>query len=382
MKIAVLTRDKASFGELIRTNAIIAGLREQGHSVDLHSMDRRQMTHAASAAAASFGLAKLRLLSRALGIPTSRAMMKVWGHCIASAHRLIPVLREGKYELLLAEAHYSGLCGWLMRPHLGIPLWVDFHGTAEETIAHSGFYGQALKVEGLLVRECDLAISCSGMMRDHLIAKHGGVNVPHIVCHNGTEPRSKVAEFGLPFRVIFAGLFAYFQRVLDYIEAARLNTDPEIEFYLMGGGEDEGKVLDYIRRHRVRITWLGYKPRSAALDLFTTMQAGVSPATNDIARQVASPIKILDYAACGLPVVTVAVGEWSEIFRSYDAGVVCPRSDGETLLAAIRSLKNREAWVRASSNAQRLVRDARTWPAVLAPLYEQLRSLDTKTAPA
>jgi glycosyltransferase involved in cell wall biosynthesis len=161
---------------------------------------------------------------------------------------------------------------------------------------------------------------------------------------------------------------------MDFIEAARLNTDPEIEFYLMGSGENEAEILDYIRKHDIRINWLGYRPRGETLDVFTTMQVGVSPATNDVARQVASPLKILDYAACGLPVVTVAVGEWSEIFRDYDAGVVCAECGAETLLAAIRSLKNRDRWTRASQNAQRLIHEARTWPAVLAPLYDHLRS--------
>jgi glycosyltransferase involved in cell wall biosynthesis len=218
------------------------------------------------------------------------------------------------------------------------------------------------------------------MMRRHLIARHGGDPARHLVCHNGTEPRPQIARYRLPLRVIYAGLFAYYQRIMDYVEAARINTDREIEFYLMGSGENEAEILEYIAKHNVRIDWLGYRPREETLQIFATMQVGVSPASNDVARQLASPLKILDYAACGLPVVTVAVGEWSEIFRDYDAGVVLAECRAETLLAAIRSLKDKERWTAASQNAQRLIQEARIWPAVLAPLYEHLHSLEAAEA--
>ena len=73
-------------------------------------------------------------------------------------------------------------------------------------------------------------------------------------------------------------------RELDYVEAARINTDPEIEFYLMGSGENEAEILEYIAKHNVRIDWLGYRQREETLQIFATMQVGVSPASNDLAR--------------------------------------------------------------------------------------------------
>jgi glycosyltransferase involved in cell wall biosynthesis len=380
MKIAMLTHDSASFGEHIRINAIADGLRRQGHDVDLLVMDRRKAARSLTPAVLPFAWTKVILLLRRLGAPGSRQMAKVYIKCVLSAFYLIPLLQRGAYAIILAETHYSGLCAWLMRAHIGARLYVDFHGTAEEVAAHQSFYRQALRLERLLVRECDFAISCSATMREHLIANHAGDPARHIICHNGSEPRPRVARYDLPLRVIFAGHFAYYQRVMDFVEAARLNTDPEIEFYLMGGGENEAEILNYIRRHGIRINWLGYRPREEALDLFTTMQVGVSPATTDIARRVASPLKILDYAACGLPVVTVAGAEWSEIFRDYAAGIVCNACSGESLLAAFRELKDPDRWASASQNAQQLIREARTWPVVLAPLYKHLRSLEATAA--
>jgi glycosyltransferase involved in cell wall biosynthesis len=267
-----------------------------------------------------------------------------------------------------------------VRPHLGAKLYIDFHGTADEFVAHPALLEQGLILERFLLRECDLAICCSGIMRQHFMTQHRGDPTRIIVCHNGAELHRRVAEYRLPLRVIYAGVFAYYQRVMDFVEAARLNTDPEIEFCLMGGGGNEKEILDYVGKHGIRMTWLGYRPRQETLDVFATMQVGVLPTTDDIARQVASPIKILDYASCGLPVVTVAVGEWSEVFRDYQAGIVCSSCNAESLLAAIRALKERERWMAGSRNARQLIREARAWPVVLAPLFEHLRSVAVATS--
>jgi glycosyltransferase involved in cell wall biosynthesis len=376
MKIAMLRNSKATFGELIRIEGIIASLRQQGHEVDVLAVSRREAIGVLSLRFLPFFVAKFWQIRRRLGFPCSIAFTKMVCDGILRAFYLIPLLRRGHYEVLLAETHYEGLCAWLIRGHLGTTLYTDFHGTADELVAHPAYYRQVLALEHLLVHESDLAISCSGIMRDHLVAKHRGSAARFIICHNGAAPYGAIAQHRSPLRAIYAGVFAYYQRVMDFVEAARLNTDPDIEFHLMGGGGNEQQILEYIKAHSIRITWLGYLPRAEALEVFATMQVGVLPTTNDIARQVASPIKILDYASCGLPVVTVAVGEWADVFREYDAGVVCAKCDAESLLAAIRSLKDKDRWTVTSQNAQRLIREARSWPVVLAPLLDHLRAVE------
>jgi glycosyltransferase involved in cell wall biosynthesis len=376
MKIALLTHDSAPFGEWVRINGIAAGLRDQGHETDILMMDRYKALRALSPSFITFGVSKLSLLIRTFSLPRSKETAKAWTKCILSAFYLIPILRRGGYHILISETHYAGLCAWLMRPQLDVQFYMDFHGTAEELSGKRAYYKEAFQLEGVLLRDCDFAVSCSGPIRQHLIAKHGGDPTSHIVCHNGTELALQMASHRLPFRVIFAGLFAHWQRVMDFVEAARRNSDPEIEFYLMGGGESEAEVLAYIKKHDVKITWLGYKPREEARNVFSTMHVGVAPYTNSLVVRMLSPLKILDYAACGLPVVTVASGEWSELLDDFGAGVICQDCNADALLAAIHSLKDKARWTTASSNAQRFVRETRTWPVVLTPLYEHLRSLD------
>jgi glycosyltransferase involved in cell wall biosynthesis len=375
LRVAVLTGNSIPFGERIRIDGIVGCLRGEGHTVETIAMDPKAALRTPGPGLIGFCLAKLWLLVDRFGLPTTAAMLKGWLTCILAAYAVRPRLRTLGCDILLAETHHSGLCGWLLRSDLGLPLYVDFHGTADEVAARPAYFRQALQVERCLVRESDFVISCSGVMRAHLIAQHGGDPGRHIVCHNGTETREKHARHGLPLRVVYAGVFAYYQRIMDFIEAARLNDDPEIEFYLMGGGGNEAEVLRHIADHKIEIEWLGYKPRAETLDLFTTMQVGVLPTTDDLARQVASPIKLLDYASCGLPVVTVAVGEWSQVLKDYGGGAVCPRCEPELLLAAIRSLKDEARWTQASLNAQRMIREARTWPVVLAPLTAHLRGV-------
>lgn len=381
IKIAVLTRRTVPFGERIRIDGIVDGLRRQGHDVEVLAMDYRLALSSPSLALVAFCLRNVAVLTRQFGPPTSRTMLKIWLDCVINAYFLIPALRRGKFEILLTETHHAGLCGWLIRRHIGCRHYMDFHGTADEASDRPALFRQALRLEGALVRESDFVISCSGIMRSLLLSRHGGAPDRHVVCHNGAVARETVAQFGLPLRVIYAGVFAYYQRVMDFVDAARLNTDPEIEFYLMGGGGNEAEVLKYIKRNDIKINWLGYRPREEALATFAAMQVGVLPTTDDVARQVASPIKILDYASCGLPVVTVAVGEWSDVFDEYRAGVVCTRCEPALLLAGIRSLKDEGRWTQASHNAIKVIREVRSWDTVLAPLYRHLRSPELEHPP-
>ena len=128
--------------------------------------------------------------------------------------------------------------------------------------------------------------------------------------------------------------------------------------------------IDYINKNNVGILYLGYRKHEEALNIFSKMQVGVAPSTNDIVRRVASPVKIFDYAACGLPIVTVNAGEWSNIIKEYDCGIVTDSSDPMEFADAIKQLNYKEVWEMKSKNAKRMIEEQCNWNIVLNPLLD------------
>jgi glycosyltransferase involved in cell wall biosynthesis len=205
-------------------------------------------------------------------------------------------------------------------------------------------------------------------MAGFIIDCYGKSQDRFILIPNGTELYSERAQYANPLRVVYGGIFSYYERVQDFLSAAQILQGQNYEFILMGDGRLRDEMLDYINHHSVGVVYVGRKGREESLKRFSQMQIGVAPSTKDITRRVASPIKVLDYAACGLPIVTVEVGEWSNLVKQYDAGIVLGTSDPKEIATAIVQLSDKSLWIQKSSNALRMVQEACLWGKVLQPL--------------
>ena len=78
----------------------------------------------------------------------------------------------------------------------------------------------------------------------------------------------------------------------------------------------------------------------------------------------------MDYAACGLPIVTVDAGEWSNMIKEYDCGIVTDSSDPKEFAEAIKQLNDKEVWKNKSKNGKRMIEEKYNWDIVLNPLLD------------
>lgn len=63
--------------------------------------------------------------------------------------------------------------------------------------------------------------------------------------------------------------------------------------------------------------------------MLARIQIRIAPSARDIVRNVASSLKIFDYASCGLLIINVNVGECSDIVKENNCGIVADDSDPE-----------------------------------------------------
>jgi glycosyltransferase involved in cell wall biosynthesis len=257
------------------------------------------------------------------------------------------------------------------------PFIFDMHGLQAQEAKFRGESSSRInfleEVERVTVDRADLVVVMSRAMRNFVADNYGTPPDRFIVIPNGSTPYPTRARYDKPLRVVYGGIIDYYERVEDFVAAGQILQGGDYQFVMMGDGRLRNKVLDHINNNRVDIIYIGRKSREESLKRFSQMQVGVAPSTKDITRRVASPIKVLDYAACGLPVVTVDVGEWSDLVSKHDAGIVVAKSDAKEFATAIEQLSDKSLWMQKSSNAVRMVQEECLWEKVLQPLTELYR---------
>jgi len=284
-------------------------------------------------------------------------------------------------DLFHAETHTAAYVCALAKRKTGKPFVFDMHGLQVEEMkgrncppSYVRFVGE---MESVAAETADCVSVVSPRMKEVISVRHNKPSSQFAVIPNGTYLYPKSARFSKPLRVIFAGNFAPYERVQDFIGLAELLQGPNYEFLLMGDGELRDELFTLINRKQLDMKYLFKKSYDKTLQYLCGMQVGVAPVTDALNGQAASSMKTRDYATCGLPVITPAVGEWADLVRRYDAGIVTEKSDAAQFAEALVQLSDQAVWERKSRNAKRMAHEACLWDDMLKPLigvYESLLS--------
>jgi glycosyltransferase involved in cell wall biosynthesis len=121
--------------------------------------------------------------------------------------------------------------------------------------------------------------------------------------------------------------------------ALRLKDRQDIHFVLIGDGMEKSRLVEDAKRAGLRN--LEFLPPVAANE----MAAYINAADMCLAtlRDVplfrgAVPSKLIEYMACGRPVIVCARGEAENIVSAADAGLICEPDDDNSLAASIEAL--------------------------------------------
>ena len=275
-------------------------------------------------------------------------------------------------DLFHSETHQAAYVCALVKQKCGIPFVFDVHGLLPEEMIQRNCpskYVMFLRhLEEVAVNAADYISVVSVSMGKVIKERYNLKDDKLIIVPNGTSLYSGKARFSKSLRTIYAGNFAPYEKVEDFIRMADILKGKDYEFFLMGDGELRDSLFDLVNRLQINMKYLFKKNRKETLCWLCEMQVGVVPTTDDLVRQAASPIKVLDYASCGLPIITANVGEWAELVRCYDAGIITKKSDPTQFTEALIQLSDRAVWEQKSKNAKQMVRETCLWSDVLKPL--------------
>jgi glycosyltransferase involved in cell wall biosynthesis len=172
--------------------------------------------------------------------------------------------------------------------------------------------------------------------------------------------------------VVFSGSFRPWLGVHVLEEAARRLRERADIFFVFAGGRAAGEAHGYRGRH------LGQVAYERMPEILASADIGVAPYDTSRLAQLSlgfywSPLKIFEYMASGLPVVTIARFPLTEIVREGEEALHVREADGAALASAIERLAGEPALrARLGERARARVVDHYSWASHCRRLEEIL----------
>ena len=237
-------------------------------------------------------------------------------------------------------------------------------------------------LEGNLCREADLIFVCSnddaeqfvqlyGIDRDKVVLVPNGVDVEQIQPPGEGERENARHEFGLPLHrpaLIFIG-----SGYIPNTEAAAfLVTEiapklPDCSIVIAGSVKESYQAA-YGSRTPQNVIWLGTVAASHRVSFYQAADLALNPMFSGSGTN----LKMLDYFAAGLPVVSTPAGARGLDLTSADCVVCAP----EGFVAKIQELlSDRDTCRRMGANARKLAVDRYAWSKIAADAAQAVNKL-------
>ncbi|MCK4421641.1 glycosyltransferase family 4 protein [candidate division WOR-3 bacterium] len=171
----------------------------------------------------------------------------------------------------------------------------------------------------------------------------------------------------------FIGNFAIWQG-LDYLIQAIphvLGVCDNVGFLLIGDGPEMPKIRKEISRFKNdEVILTGKVPYKEASRYINAFDIGVAPFLEKRNSGMVSPLKICDYAACGVPIVSTRI-KGLEIVEEEGIGILVPPDDPEVLAdAIIRLLKKPEMREEMGKNGRKIAKEQFSWKLIAKKTLE------------
>ncbi len=212
-----------------------------------------------------------------------------------------------------------------------------------------------------------------GVREDRIFRAPVGVDLG--MFHPGISGEKVREELGLRGEVVlYMGQLHGGQYVELFIEASALLKAkyPEVNFLVVGGGYREESLREYSRKLKAEVVFTGMVPHEKIPEYISAADICIACFEDNPVTRSKSPLKIVEYMACGKPVVASDVGEVRRMLG--DAGIIVSPGDSRALAEGIEILllnpeKRRELGKRGRERVERIY----NWDAIAENLRQAYR---------
>ena len=149
-----------------------------------------------------------------------------------------------------------------------------------------------------------------------------------------------------PLTVMYSGILGTGYNFEYLIKVAELlKNDDTIQFVIRGFGEREKEIQRKRRKHnlpnvQISTSFIGFDKLIQVLNSADIFFLPMMPLP---AHEAGLPTKLLEYMACGKPIVCSSEGDAAELVRKAGCGIAVPHGDPHDAVKAILTLKSDES---------------------------------------
>lgn len=289
------------------------------------------------------------------------------------------ILRREKPDVLVLRTSNLLFSAAVLAKRFRIPLVVEADAPNRErrtyhrgflTVPHLGEW-----IEKAVIRSAHMTVCVSSVARDHFIRQGVREDLLRVI-PNGADPDRLTVDssrlrhsLGIgPDRIVigFVGSFHYWHGVDLLIELMRrmLVRYPHCVFLLVGhGGPRKPEVESFISGspHGDRIIVTGYVPYDDIPRHLGVMDIALAPYPDTDFFHF-SPVKIYEYMAAGVPVLSSHIGQIGELITDGVDGMLCPPGDVECYTCRLSEwIEDREKRKAVGLRARRTIAENHTW---------------------
>jgi glycosyltransferase involved in cell wall biosynthesis len=176
-------------------------------------------------------------------------------------------------------------------------------------------------------------------------------------------------------RVVYVGHLSPDRGVAEMIEVAALLRPHGINVELIGPADARAQAMLEPAQARGLVRWLGFIPNDQALRNVGGALAGLSLLRDEANFRHSLPTKVVEYMACGVPVVTTPLPAAVELVTRYECGFVVPFGDPRAAADAVLALAG-DSSLRAKmgSRGHEAAQGSLGWPADARAFVTQLEA--------
>jgi glycosyltransferase involved in cell wall biosynthesis len=257
------------------------------------------------------------------------------------------------------------LAGWWLSRAMRIPFVFEVRDLWPESLEAVGVSGQSSamyrslrRLAGFLYRNCERIVVVTPAFKDQLVRNWGLPAEKIAIIENGVETDLFTSEgdnsdlrkeLGLEGKLVIAyiGTFGNAHGLETLLEAAqRLSSRiPHAHFLLVGEGAEKERIVDLAREQRLsNITVLGQQPRAQIPALIRAADVCLVLLKKSQVFETVIPTKMLEFMACGRPVILTAQGQAAAVLEGGGAGIAIPPEDSAELAKTIELLARDPSW--------------------------------------
>jgi glycosyltransferase involved in cell wall biosynthesis len=318
---------------------------------------------------------------RFLSVPGALKGLDGASMALCALPRLWRLKRSGRLDLI--DAHFAypdGYAAGLLGRWLRVPVAITLRGTEQRLAQDPAMApklrlalqraGQVFAVSESL-RQVGLTL---GALPEKVCVVGNGVNLEKFYPLSRSEARRALGlPLHAPVLVSVGGLVPRkgFHRVIELLPVLR-QLHPGLVYLVVGGPSPEGDMTTELKRQVTLagledcVRFLGALPPERLRVPLSSANVFVLSTANEGWANV-----FLEAMACGLPVVTTAVGGNAEVVCSPELGTVVPFGDAAQLQAAVSAALSRD-W---DADAIRRHAEANTWDRRVDVLVGRFRQL-------